>query len=524
MNVYESIPFWHTLFASLGFSVLVPDEAVVALLRDRANETVPSESVCHPAKLSHACYAALLRQGASVVFMPRYERGTRCPVACEYVRALRDNVGSSRLAAPVIKAIRPRALANRPADRDALSEIVNGWLQSGDCITPGEFDEAFDKALKTQEAFERSLASASREALDWLKVDETRRAAVVAGRPYHVDPALVRGIDGELSRLGFAVLPMLGLDEELHALRTKAALWKPSKHFCELVQFASANRQIEIVALRSFGCLYDAVSFDEARDLVNNLGRPFTELKIDDMSDLAHIRIRLRTLAFTTQASPRFAAGGGALVERSKCVATPDLCSTAKKLLEDAISKIEAEGVPECLTVPFACADRLTDALSFELEHLGYPGVGIDIVRGAGGLAQEPSSGDESLPKVGLLGNPLLVFDEVMNEHVADLARKLGWRVVYPSLPLIEVEDVRYIEQLDEFERQGVKRIVYLQSFGCLKGHVCSRGALHELAVRYPSMPITVIDYDFESSALNRENRIRLALANGIPPVEATTS
>ena len=33
------------------------------------------------------------------------------------------------------------------------------------------------------------------------------------------------------------------------------------------------------------------------------------------------------------------------------------------------------------------------------------------------------------------------------------------------------------------------------------------------LTQRFPDMPVTIIDYDPESSALNRENRIRLALS-----------
>ena len=37
-------------------------------------------------------------------------------------------------------------------------------------------------------------------------------------------------------------------------------------------------------------------------------------------------------------------------------------------------------------------------------------------------------------------------------------------------------------------------------------------GCAGEYARRYPDMPVTVIDYDPESSALNRENRIRLAV------------
>ena len=39
-----------------------------------------------------------------------------------------------------------------------------------------------------------------------------------------------------------------------------------------------------------------------------------------------------------------------------------------------------------------------------------------------------------------------------------------------------------------------------------------ARGVLRELHERFADMRITVIDYDPESSALNRENRIRLAV------------
>lgn len=73
-------------------------------------------------------------------------------------------------------------------------------------------------------------------------------------------------------------------------------------------------------------------------------------------------------------------------------------------------------------------------------------------------------------------------------------------------------DDVRYLSQLDAFARARVDQVIYVQSFGCLKGHVHARGAAQEFARRYPDMPVTVIDYDPESSALNRENRVRLVV------------
>ena len=46
-----------------------------------------------------------------------------------------------------------------------------------------------------------------------------------------------------------------------------------------------------------------------------------------------------------------------------------------------------------------------------------------------------------------------------------------------------------------------------------MKGHVQARGTAHAMAARWPHMPVTVLDYDPKSSALNRENRIRLAVS-----------
>ena len=89
-----------------------------------------------------------------------------------------------------------------------------------------------------------------------------------------------------------------------------------------------------------------------------------------------------------------------------------------------------------------------------------------------------------------------------------------GHTVFLPNADALFTDDVRYLDELTRFESLGVNHVIYLQSFGCLKGHVGSRGALHQLRTRFPNMPITVLDYDPEASALNRENRIRLALSS----------
>ena len=595
MHLYENMPFWHALLEGLGFSVLVPDDDAAACHADEAAGTIPSESVCHPAKLAHLRYAYLANAGAAAVFMPRFERSARCPVSSLYADALRDNVGDRLLVTPLLQSIGPRGIAKRQQDQAILFEALSALAPAGVPIERREFDQALQKAFEAQRAFDAALESATAKAVDWVAADESRRGAVLVGRPYHMDPALLHRIDQELNRLGFAVVPAIGLNgllagkhrdlpssgpfDSIAARKTGASglsrsewltpffrvgvgsndmqrgksrylpMWKPAKHLVGAVEAAASLPRFDVVALRSFGCLYDAVAFDEARDLANQLHRPFTELKIDDVADTAHIRIRLRTLADTTSLGAAGSAAppanttpfGAACVSaappacddasriRSRGMSgcapsegigrgasvTPDMCSTAKALVNRVLAAVEGSEPPYTVEIPFVCHDCLVDALPFELQHVTGYAPTIEVALSSASRqhpTQAAPSPQATRPLIGLVGNPFLVFDPAMNEGVVQLLDYLGCDVAMPEAGLLEVEDVRYLQQLDAFHQAGVDHVIYLQSFGCLKGHVQSRGALHQLARRYPDMPITVIDYDPESSALNRENRIRLAV------------
>ncbi|MVM56366.1 acyl-CoA dehydratase activase-related protein, partial [Gordonibacter urolithinfaciens] len=135
LNGYESLSFWHALLRDLGFSVLVA-------LRDGEEpsaeglETIPSESVCRPAKIVHARLHALARRGADAVLMPRYARGSRCPVSSGYADAVRDSVplvadGTVALAAPLLAAVSPEKIAAGEADRAALRAALDALAPAG---------------------------------------------------------------------------------------------------------------------------------------------------------------------------------------------------------------------------------------------------------------------------------------------------------------------------------------------------------------------------------------------------------
>ncbi len=688
LEMYEALPFWHTLLAELGFSVRMPDHAIGQGGSRAAWETVPSESVCYPAKLTHGRLFSLVDKGCDAVLMARFDRSHHCPVTCEYADALADGAGLGirdgmpTLLAPTLSQSRPRSLVACAEDRATLASYLEPLAAAtGMPLEPSELDAALAAALAAQEAFETTLEQAGTTALAWVETDPRRHAVLVAGRPYHNDAALAHDVDAMLHKMGFAVLNPLALGSRLREVDERAPgayPWKPAKHLVRAARFALGHPQIDLVCLQSFGCGFDAVSLEEVRDLAVEAGAPFTALKVDEMVDTAHLRIRLRTLGETIAARKRratrvsretqagsgdggvregsarqsaFGGGGCAsgapdtfddlssagapgasdvpgapdtpgapgtsaapdapgsqvasnmlgsldgrregtpgpppgcspdsdsperlkrkgsgafLLDRGldegdlevarRCTAK-DVCFTATALAARAIRLLEENPDLATIALPAVCERCLVDAVPRMVERAtgrapefvwerswrtdgaddaspqrpGEAALAAGDARGAepeapaaltGAAVEAEAAGARSTdasaqtrastaPRIGIVGNPLLVLDPFMNDRLVDLLKSLSAEPVLPDADLLFADDVRFLPQLDAFAAAGVRHVIYLQSFGCLKGHVKSRGALHDLRRRYPNLQVTVLDYDPEASALNRENRVRLVV------------
>ncbi len=124
-ETYEYTPFWRALFAGLGFSVIMPDDAREASFEQAALATVPAEGACFPAKIAHMRAFDLMNAGADTIFMPRFNRIGRCSVSCEYADALADAVpafeqGEVRLSRPHLSSFKVARIAK---DEDDLSTL-----------------------------------------------------------------------------------------------------------------------------------------------------------------------------------------------------------------------------------------------------------------------------------------------------------------------------------------------------------------------------------------------------------------
>ena len=564
MALYAYRPFWRTLLVELGFSVMLPRPGCEADRMSEAWETVPSESACYPAKTSHVRYFSLCEGGCDAVFMPRFTRNYHCPVQTGYASALAANVGTARsggglapIVSPELANYRPARFVRDEASMERLLAAVNEL--AGDevpAITRDEFDRAFSTAMQRQEEVSAELARRTEDALRWLAEDPSRHGIVLAGRPYHMDEALLHGIDRELAQLGFAVLGVAGLAAAdpscANAHLEGPHPWMPAKRLVGIARFVAGHPQLDAVFLQSFGCGFEAVSIEEAVDVLDAAGKPCTTLKVDDISDLAHIRIRLRTLAAAIAMrgeveDGKAAEGSAAERSRQECPVVPgktaslladiakrpldaddlecarrscvkDACFTANAVAARVIRMLRDDPDITRVELPRVCEICLTDAVPRIVERAcGRTPEYVWVPWASGGdssaLERASMHNDGSArPRIGIVGNPLIVFEPFMNDHVVEMLESLGCEPIMPDPALLAGDDVRYLDQLALFDEQGIHDVIYLLSFGCLKGHVSARGALRELHERFADMRITVIDYDPESSALNRENRIRLAV------------
>ena len=71
--------------------------------------------------------------------------------------------------------------------------------------------------------------------------------------------------------------------------RLKPILMKAAK-------YCTTQPDMDLVQLVSFGCGLDAITTDETREILQEGGKLYTQLKIDEITNLGAVNIRLRSL------------------------------------------------------------------------------------------------------------------------------------------------------------------------------------------------------------------------------------
>ena len=302
LNLYENYPFWFTLLTELKFSVKLSPRSSRKLY-EQGLESIPSESVCYPGKISHGHIEALLKAGVTTIFYPCIPYETKedpksnnhfnCPVVTSYPEVLKNNIDALRQDEH-IRFLNPfLPLYNEKRLGERLHEELNKYWN----IPLAEIRAAVRKAKEETEAVKKETQFQGEAAFRRMK-EQGLIGVVLAGRPYHLDPEINHGIPELLTGLGLAVLTE---DSVAHLGKLPRPLrvvdqWVYHNRLYRAAEFAARQDNLALIQLTSFGCGLDAVTADQVQEITEAHGKMYTLIKIDEGSNLGAVRIRIRSL------------------------------------------------------------------------------------------------------------------------------------------------------------------------------------------------------------------------------------
>lgn len=317
LNQYENYPFWFTFFTKLGFRVVLSPPSS-KLIYELGMDTISSDTACYPAKLVHGHVKWLVDHGIKLIFYPSINHEMKedsmapnhynCPIVATYPEVIGNNLDDIFIENEVefFHPFLPYDIDERLVRRlyDTFRHLH---------ITMDEVGIAVNEGRAEDRKFKEDIKKQGAKAIKYIK-DNGKKAVILAGRPYHVDPEINHGIDQLVISSGMAVItedaiagfatlnrPIRVLDQWMyHSRLYKAAL------------VAGRNDDIEIVQLNSFGCGLDAVTTDQVEEFMTAKNKLYTLIKIDEGNNLGAAKIRIRSLK-------------AAIEERDKNWIKPDL-------------------------------------------------------------------------------------------------------------------------------------------------------------------------------------------------------
>lgn len=300
LNIYENFPLWFTMFTELGFRVVLSGVSSYRVF-ELGMDTIPSESLCYPAKLVHGHVVDLVNKGIERIFYPclPYEQEENigannhynCPIVTSYPEVIKNNVdeirdGKTRLISPFLP------LDNRKKLIGVLYKVL---AEFG--VSLAEVKGAIEKGFAEYDRFKDDVRIKGQEALAYIS-ENGIKGVVLAGRPYHLDPEINHGIPKMITTLGMAVLTEDCITQPGLLKRPLRVVdqWMYHTRMYEAAAAVTQYPDVELVQLNSFGCGLDAVTTDQVQEILEANNKIYTVVKIDEVNNLGAARIRMRSL------------------------------------------------------------------------------------------------------------------------------------------------------------------------------------------------------------------------------------
>ncbi|MCI8539611.1 MAG: 2-hydroxyglutaryl-CoA dehydratase [Oscillospiraceae bacterium] len=307
LNMYENLPFWFAFFTKLNFEVVLSPESSRKLYL-KGQRTIPSDTVCYPAKLLHGHVEALVEEGVDVIWYPcmsyNFDEGIsdnnyNCPVVAYYPELLAANVPNLSKT----RYLNPYFGLHRPKDFEKRAAV---YFEENFHISKKETVAAARAAYDAYHAYVENIRCKSQEYVEFARKNG-HAILVVAGRPYHSDPEINHGINDLITSFGFVLLTEDAVAwKEDKVSRQVLNQWTYQARMYNAARYVCTQPDMQLIQLVSFGCGTDAITGDEMRAILEEGGKLYTQLKIDDISNLGAVKIRVRSLMAAIEARSSF--------------------------------------------------------------------------------------------------------------------------------------------------------------------------------------------------------------------------
>ena len=306
LNMYENLPFWFEFFTRLNFEVVLSPESTRKLYI-KGQHTIPSDTVCYPAKLLHGHVEALVEQGVDAIWYPcmsyNNDEGIgdnhfNCPVVAYYPELLAANM-------PVLKQTRYLDPYVGLWRRKDFEKRIARMMEEEISIPKKETAAAVRAAYDAYDAYLADIRATGKQYVEYARANNMP-ILVVCGRPYHIDPEINHGINDLITSFGFVLVTEDALSHlEGYESRKVLNQWTFQSRMYNAARYVCTQSDMQVVQLVSFGCGTDAITTDELRSILEEGGKLYTQLKIDDINNLGAVRIRIRSLMAAIDARKR---------------------------------------------------------------------------------------------------------------------------------------------------------------------------------------------------------------------------
>ena len=298
LNMFEMYPFWYRFFTELKFEVMHSPYSTRKLYQC-GEQTIPSDTICFPAKLLHGHVQTLINDGVQTIFYPCMsynfdenlgDNHYNCPVVAYYPEVINNNMKDIRK----VQFVKDYFGVHRPKDfpKKAYENLSKHFPD----LTLNEVRIAAKKAYEEHDAFRKKVVEKGNEIIARAE-KEGKKIVVLSGRPYHIDPEINHGIDKLIAGFGVAIISEDVISPRVEKFTTGVLnQWTYHSRLYAAAKYITTRKDMELVQLVSFGCGVDAITTDEVREILEKEGKIYTQIKIDEITNLGAVKIRIRSL------------------------------------------------------------------------------------------------------------------------------------------------------------------------------------------------------------------------------------